>query len=402
MRSSTATSSPTTRVGASAVRFEFAAAGRIVFGDGVFAQAAPLARELGRRALVVADRALACAGGLLVALGDRGIETAAFFVEGEPTVETARRGAALCRDAACDLVVGLGGGSALDAAKAVAALVPNEGDVLDYLEVIGGGRPLVRRSLPTVAIPTTAGTGSEVTRNAVLKSPEHGVKVSLRSALMLPAVALIDPELSRTLPPAATAATGLDALAQLVEPYVSPRASPLTDALCREGLARAARSLRRAFEQGDDPAARRDMALGSLCGGLALANAGLGAVHGLAAPLGGLFPAPHGAVCGLLLPHVIDANVRALREREPGSPALVRYDEIARIVTGAPTASAADGAGFMAELVQLMRVPPLSSYGIAERDIAAVAAQAQQSSSMKGNPVALRDDELGRILRAAL
>ena len=230
----------------------------------------------------------------------------------------------------CDLIIGLGGGSAIDTGKAIAALLTNAGDPLDYLEVIGRGQALTDAPAPFIAIPTTAGTGAEVTRNAVLASPEHRVKVSLRSPLMLPRVALVDPELTYGLPPAITASTGLDALTQLIEPFVSIRANPLTDAICRDGMRRAARSLRRAYEEGTMlPPARTWPA--SLFGGLALANAGLGAVHGFAGPLGGLFPAPHGVICARLLPLIVEANVRALQERKPNTSVLQRYAEVARL-----------------------------------------------------------------------
>ena len=208
------------------------------------------------------------------------------------------------------------------------------GELLDYVEIIGRGQALTKPSAPFIAIPTTAGTGSEVTRNAVLASPEHRVKVSLRSPLMLARVALVDPELTYDLPPALTASTGLDALTQLIEPFVCLRANPMTDGLCVEGMRRAARSLRVAFTDGQNKSAREDMAVASLFGGLALANAGLGAVHGFAGPIGGMFPAPHGAVCAALLPHVMTANIRALRQRAPGSEALRRYDKVARLLTG--------------------------------------------------------------------
>lgn len=212
----------------------------------------------------------------------------------------------------------------------------NGGDPLDYAEVIGHGRPLERRSLPLIAIPTTAGTGAEVTRNAVIGSPEHRVKVSLRSPLMLPEVAIVDPELTRDLPPALTASTGLDALTQLIEPLVSCRTNPLTDALCRSGIQRAARSLRRAVEHGEDLVAREDMSLASLFSGLALANAALGAVHGLTGPLGGMFEASHGALCASLLPAVMEANVRALRHRAgTPRPAALQRDRLPSHTTGA-------------------------------------------------------------------
>ena len=268
------------------------------------------------------------------------------------------------REASCQLVVAIGGGSALDAGKAVAALLTNPGDPLDYLEVIGQARPLQHPSAPLVALPTTAGTGSEVTRNAVLLSREHKVKASMRSPFMLPAVAIIDPELTYDLPAAVTASTGLDALTQVIEPYVSLRANPMTDALCREGMTRAARSLRRACEDGKNASAREDMCVASLMGGLALANAGLGAVHGFAAALGGMFSAPHGALCARLLGPVIDANLVALRQREPDSPLIARFEDMSHILTGDRSAGAKDAAAWVCELADALGVPRLGSYGI--------------------------------------
>jgi len=314
----------------------------------------------------------------------------------------ARLGTQRARESDCDLVIGFGGGSVLDGGKAIAALLTNGGDPLDYLEVIGRGQPLSQPSAPYIAIPTTAGTGAEVTRNAVLASPEHQVKVSLRSPLMLPRLALVDPELTHSLPPEVTASTGLDALTQVMEPYVSNRANPLTDALCREGMRRAARSLHRAYEQSDDAAAREDMALTSLFGGLALANAKLGAVHGFAGPIGGMFPAPHGAVCARLLPHVMAVNVRALQERSPGSEALRRYDEIARILTGNEEATADDGVAWVQELCQALQVPSLASYGMTPADLTVVIEKASVASSMQGNPIQLTPDEMREILTQAL
>jgi alcohol dehydrogenase class IV len=258
------------------------------------------------------------------------------------------------------------------------------------------------RAAPLVAVPTTAGTGAEVTRNAVLQVEEERVKVSLRSPLMLPAVALVDPALTYTLPPDVTARTGLDALAQCVEPLVTPAGNPLADAVAREGMRRAAGALRRAFHDGGDAEARRDMAVASLCGGLALANAKLGAVHGFAAPLGGMFPMPHGTACARLLPPVVATNVRALRERAPDSPALERYDEVARTLTGSAAARAEDAAPWLAELVRELAVPPLSTFGLTDSSVPDVVAKARKASSMQGNPIALTDDELAAVLREAI
>jgi len=385
------------------MRFEFATATRIVFGPGTLREAGPLAQELGRSALVVTGRDTARAAPLLSLLSERGVKAETFPVAKEPEVETVRQGAAQARKSGCDLVISFGGGSAIDAGKAIAAMLANEGELLDYLEVIGRGHALAKPSAPFIAIPTTAGTGSEVTRNAVLASPEHRVKVSLRSASMLPRVALVDPELTNDLPPAITASTGLDALTQLIEPYVSCRANPFTDALCAQGLQRAGRSLRLACEKGRNaPEARRDMSLASLYGGLALANAGLGAVHGFAGPIGGMFPAPHGAVCAALLPHVMAANLRALRQRQPDSEVLHRYQEVGQWLTGEPAATAEGGIAWVRQLVKDLRIPRLSSYGISPEHTSELVTKAAQASSMKANPLVLTLDELAETLESAL
>jgi alcohol dehydrogenase class IV len=383
------------------MQFEFATAARIIFGPGALRQVGPLAAGMGRRAFVVTGSTHERAAPLLEQLHGQGLEAVTFNVSGEPTTTLALAGVQQAREAACDFVIGLGGGSVLDAGKAMAALLTNHGDLFDYLEVIGRGRPLTQAPAPYMAIPTTAGTGTEVTRNAVLASPKHQVKISLRSPLMLPRLALIDPELTYSMPPPVTASTGLDALTQVMEPYVSHKANPLTDALCREGMQRAARSLRRACEDGNDAAAREDMCVTSLFGGFALANASLGAVHGFAGSLGGMFPAPHGVICAWLLPHVMEANVRALQAREPGSPALGRYDEIAQLLTGKTSAKAADGVAWAQKLCAALPVPPLSDFGLTEANFPTAVVKAQQASSMKGNPIVLTEEELSEVLRQA-
>jgi alcohol dehydrogenase class IV len=386
----------------SGARFEFATAGRILFGNGRAREAGGLAAELGARAFVVTGGSARHAGPLLASLAEQGISYVIFRVSSEPTTHLVREGVSEAREAGCDCVIGLGGGSSIDAAKAIAALLVNGGDPLDYLEVIGRGMPLARPSAAWMAMPTTAGTGAEVTRNAVLASPEHGVKVSLRSPMMLPRVALIDPALTYSMPSGTTASTGLDALTQLIEPYVSNRANPMTDGLCREGMARAARSLRRACDKGDDVAAREDMALASLFGGLALGNAGLGAAHGFAAPVGGAFDAPHGALCAAFLPHVMCVNLHALLERQPDSPSLGRYREIAQILTGHGDAEAADGVRWVEELCADLGVPTLATYGIGPGDFPVLVQKAAAASSMKANPITLTPEELVEILERAL
>jgi alcohol dehydrogenase class IV len=241
-----------------------------------------------------------------------------------------------------------------------------------------------------------------VTRNAVLGSPEHRLKVSLRSPLLLPRIALVDPELAYDLPPGITASTGLDALTQLIEPYVCSRANPMTDALCIEGIRRVARSFRRAVENGRDAAAREDMAVASLFGGIALANAGLGAVHGFAGPIGGMFPAPHGEICAALLPQVMEINPRALRSRQPSSEALRRYEEVARLLTGKATASTDDGEKWVRQLVTDLKIPRLSSFGIKREHFPELIEKAANASSMKPNPIVLTPEELTQILERAL
>jgi alcohol dehydrogenase class IV len=384
------------------MRFEFATATRIIFGPGTFREAGKLAREFSDRAVVVTNLEPAAMEPFARRLRESGLHCCLFGVRGEPDIETVQHGVTLAKLEECGVVVSVGGGSALDAGKAIAAMLTNPGELLDYLEVVGRGKALTQPGAPFIAVPTTAGTGAEVTRNAVLGSPEHRFKVSLRSPFLLAKVAIVDPELTYDLPPAITASTGLDALTQVIEPYVCSRPNPMTDALCVEGIRRAARSLQTAFEQGRDPAARLDMSVASLFGGLALANAGLGAVHGFAAPIGGQFHAPHGAVCAALLPHVMEANVRALRQRQPAAEPLWRYDEVARLVTGNATATAEVGIEWVRKLVANLGIPGLGHYGLNREHTAELVGKAAQASSMKANPITLTTDELTGILERAL
>jgi alcohol dehydrogenase class IV len=384
------------------MRFEFATVTRLQFGAGAAQDLGSTLKTWGQHALVVTGRNTARSSSVIALLQSAGVEVTPFSVAREPTVDSVREGSNLAREHQCDMVVALGGGSAIDAGKAIAAMAVHEGDLLNYLEVIGKGQALSRPGLPWVAIPTTAGTGAEVTRNAVIGSPEHGVKVSLRSPFMLARLAVVDPELTLSVPPAITATTGLDALTQLIEALVSPRANPMTDGFCREGILRVKRSLKTAFQQGGDLVARTDMSLASLLGGLALANAGLGAVHGFAGPLGGLINAPHGAVCAALLPHVMIANWRALLSRNSHHPACQRYEEIGRLLTGLPTASAENGLEWIQELCATCNIPGLSAYGFQAEQIEALLPKAMAANSMKGNPVELTKRELRQVLQRAL
>ena len=379
--------------------FEFATAGRILVGHGRAAELPEVLAGLGSRVLVCTGADRARHAGLLAGLG---LPAAQFSVGGEPTVDLARAGAAAAREHGADVVAAIGGGSVIDTGKAVAMLLANGGDPLDYLEVIGSGRKITKPSAPFVAVPTTAGTGAEVTANAVLAAPAHGLKASLRSPLMIPAIALVDPELTVSCPPPVTAASGMDALTQCLEPYVSVRATPLTDGLAREGLRRAAAGLREAFADGSNLTARADMAMCSLLGGMALANAKLGAVHGLAGVIGGTAAVPHGVACAALLAPVIEANVRALRSAPDGQPALDRYTEIAGILTGNPAAAVEDGFAWIRDSVGLLEIPRLAAFGLSLQDVGDVVAKAAASSSMQGNPVVLSDDDLRTILLDAI
>ncbi|RKG61363.1 iron-containing alcohol dehydrogenase [Corallococcus sp. CA054B] len=383
--------------------FEFATATRVLFGPGRVQEVPDLVRGLGgRKVLLVTGTNPARAEPVRAGLERLGIPSASFRVPGEPTVELAREGTAAAVDSGCDAVVAIGGGSALDAGKAIAALAANGGDPLDYLEVIGRGQALTKPSLPFVAVPTTAGTGSEVTRNAVLGSKEAGVKASLRSPMMLPRVALVDPDLLEHAPSEVLAAGGLDALSQLIEPFLSIRAQPLTDALAREGMQRSARSLRKAVLHGPGPAEREDLAIASLFGGLCLANSGLGAVHGFAAPLGGMLGAAHGALCAALLGATLELNLEALRSRAPDHPALPRFRELAVLLTGQSNARAEDGITWVKDLVHAVRIRGLRDMGLTATAIPELVTKARAASSMKGNPLPLTDAELTALVERSM
>jgi alcohol dehydrogenase class IV len=375
--------------------FELAAPGRVVFGAGVAAQANAAVSALGaKRALVVSGKSTERSSDLRKRLP---IASVVYSIPGEPTMAMVDEGRALARDEGCDVVIALGGGSAIDAGKAIAAMAGNDGELADYMEVVGKGRALPKSGLPCIAIPTTAGTGAEVTKNSVLTSPEAKVKASLRSPHLLPVVALIDPDLLDGTPPAITAVTGLDALSHLVESFVSLRANPFTMALGREGMIRVARSLRPAYEHGLTPERREDLAMASLFGGMCLANSGLGAVHGFAAPLGGMWKAPHGAVCAALLPGVMRANVKALSERDAASPALSRYRELDALLGQGRDASA-----WVGELTRALGIAGLTSVGMTDAEVPLLVEKAKVASSMRGNPIVLTDGELVAIAREAM
>ena len=383
------------------MKFEFATTTRIVFGAGRLSEIGSIAKAFGKSALVVTGSSPGRAAQLLELLDAEDVAQTVYSVIGEPKITDVRTGVERAKAGRCDMVVSIGGGSAIDCGKAISAMMTNPGDVLDYIDVIGRGNAIEKQAAPFIAISTTSGAGTEVTKNAVLSSPEHRVKASLRSVLMLPRVAVVDPELTYDLPPAVTAATGMDALTQLIEPYTCCRANPLTDAVCRDGIPRVARSLRNACQNGKDAQAREDMSAGALFGGLALANSGLGAVHGFAAPLGGMFPAPHGAVCAALLPPVMAANLKALTERYAESETIARYTRIARWLTGNGNAKPEDGVAWVRELASDLKTPKLREYGIKETDFPKLISKAAKASSMKANPLPLTESELETVLSTA-
>jgi len=382
--------------------FDFQTAGRILFGKGKVNLVGKVCGKIGRHVLLVVGTSEQNAKQVEKIIGDAGIESTLFTVHGEPGIATAVNAAQVAVNSGCNVIIGCGGGSVIDTAKAAAALAQNPSDPYDYLEVVGKGLPLINNPLPLIAVPTTAGTGSEVTRNAVLHIPDHRVKVSLRDARMLPVVAIVDPLLTITVPPELTASTGMDALTQVIEPFVSVRANPFTDLFCKEGIQRGGRSLFRGYTNGQDIEAREDLAFCSLMGGLALANAGLGAVHGLAAPIGGMFAAPHGAICARLLPEVCKVNIRALQQREPENPALERYLEMAKWLVRDSQARWDDLVRWLEQLCINLGIPGLSKYGITTQDIIPLADKAVHASSFKANPIPLGKPELVEILEAAL
>lgn len=373
--------------------FTFLTPPEILFGHDESAKTLDVARRFGSRIFLVT--------------GGRSFETLAvakllfglprWSVSGEPDVATVDEGVKRCREAGADVVVAVGGGSVLDSAKAAAGVAPNEGSVRDYLEQVGDRKP-AKPPLPLIAVPTTAGSGSEATKNAVIRVPDLQVKRSIRHDLLVPRVAIVDPELSAAAPRSVAASAGLDAFTHLLEGYVSTGAQAMTDALALPGIRKAARGLRMLAEGTPTAESQESMALASLWGGIVLANAGLGAVHGLVAPLGGRCAIPHGIGCACLLVETMRANVAALRARSPRSPALERYQKVARRLSFDTPEKLADG---LAALRKLLGVGTLGSYGLTKDDVAPIV-QASRGGSMRFNPVELTDAELDGIVRAAL
>jgi alcohol dehydrogenase class IV len=380
------------------MRFEIYSPQRILFGEGILKESGPLISAFGKRALMVSGLSGANPQQIIELIRPFGVAYIPYVIQGEPTIPMIEEGVQLSRNEAVDFVVAYGGGSVIDAGKAIAGLTTNPGEVMDYLEVVGAGKTLSQAGLPFIAIPTTAGTGAEATRNAVIGVPEKRIKVSLRSPFLLPRLALVDPEATYSMPAAVTASTGMDAIAQVIEPFLSKRANPFTDLYCREGMTRAGRSLLKAFKDGGDRQARQDMSFTSLLGGMALANAGLGAVHGFAGPLGGMFGAPHGAICASLLPAVIEVNHRAISRQNAPFGMADRFIEAARLVTGQTEGSVEALIDWLRWMCAEMQIPRLRDMGVARADFEHIVELAAVASSMQANLVKLDQSELVEIL----
>ena len=390
--------------------FEFTTTPLVVFGAGALDRLGEHAARLGRRACLVTGRSSLERSGAAAraeaSLAGHGVSATRITVAGEPDTLTVDEGCRAAAAAGCDHVIGIGGGSALDAAKAIACLLGNGGEALDYLEVVGRGRTLERPPAPWIAVPTTAGTGSEATKNAVLAEPVSRVKASIRHASLLPRMALLDPTLTRTLPPEIVASSGLDALVQLVEPYVSRRAHAMVDPLALEGIRRASRALPRAFTTPADDEARAEMLLAAHWSGIALAHRGLGAAHAFAGPLGGAFPIPHGWACAATIPFVMETNVAASARDAAGAETIHRYADVARAMgcedRGEALATARAGIEAMARLCRDLGAPRLSAFGVTEAAFPDLVERARRTSSFQANPVALANDALIGILERAL
>jgi hypothetical protein len=376
--------------------FQFMTSSRIVFGEGALINSFSTLNQFGYSVLLVTGKDNQRSEPLVNYLKQQNMRYQQVAVLGEPLIAMIEEMAAMGRRFRPDMVISIGGGSVLDTGKALAALIPNQGSVYDYVEVVGRNVPLQAKPLPFIAIPTTSGTGSEVSKNAVLRSAQENVKVSLRSADMLPDLAIIDPTLTYGMDPVMSGCCGMDAFTHLMEAYVCGAPNPLTDMVCEEGLRRLAGAIVSACED-DDPRARSDMSFAAMLGGMALANAKLGAAHGLASSLGGRLSAPHGLITAQLAPYVMQENVLAAREAGRAD-ILNRYRQLACILTGRIDADIADGITWTKRTLERLRLPPVSEYGLCDTLFDEVAEDALLTNAIKGNPLPLNKERLQGIL----
>lgn len=389
--------------------FGFAATPHIHFGAGKRSELTAIAREFGNRILLVTGGASFDASPLCLQLFEqlqRDFDVHRIRVSGEPSPQLVDETVASLADSPPDCVVAIGGGSPVDAAKAIAGLLPSGDSIMEYLEGVGKGETYSGPSTPFIALPTTAGTGGETSKNAVLSViGADGYKKSFRHELLVPKHIILDPELTLSCPASVTAACGMDAFTQLLESYVSKNASPMTDALAISGIKRAARSLPIAVEQGDNLAARSDMLYSSSTSGLTLANAGLGSVHGLASPIGAYFPMPHGEVCGSLLFEATRLNIEIIQSREPDNIGLLKYAEVGRVIANDHRLDDRAARDYLLNILQAwtsrFNMPLLSDYGISAADTPKLITNVSPGS-MKTNPVVLSYDEIGALINTRL
>lgn len=378
--------------------FSFSSPQTIHFGRGQSQQAASIAKGFGETVLIIYGSNAKRAEWLVTLCNNAGLSVKTISCQNEPSLPDIERALAGLQGFRPAVVIGLGGGSVIDMAKALAALIPSTGPALSYLEVVGDGRPLDAPPIPMIALPTTAGTGAEVTKNAVISVPEHGLKVSLRDPRMIPQIAIVDADLMQGAPQRVTLAAGLDAVTQVIEPYLSIKSNPMTDAICRAAIPVALRELRHVVEN-DAPDAWDAMAWVSTCGGLALANAGLGAVHGFAGVIGGKTNAPHGEICGTLLPAVLESHLRQAEKHTDIHDRLTWV--LGHIDTNFATGRQGGGLAELRQWSTTLGLRSLKDLGLSSCDYGAVADAAVTASSMKGNPFSLTHVDLIEILRAA-
>jgi alcohol dehydrogenase class IV len=391
--------------------FSVARLPRIEFGPGRINHLPALAQQYGSRVLLITGsrsfRSTRHWGDLQIGFHDRDMSWADLRVEGEPSPELVDAAVANFKRERIDVVIGIGGGSTLDAAKAIAGLLMPGNSVRDHLEGVGPELPYKGPSTPFIAVPTTAGTGSEATKNAVLSvHGENGFKKSFRDDKLVAEIALVDPVLLASCPAEIIAANGMDAFTQLLESYVSSKANRFTDALAWSGMKAVRNSLLAWHKKGAQAKdAQAGMAYAALMSGISLAQVGLGSVHGLASPLGAFFPIPHGVVCGSLVAEATRVNTQALKDRDSKSHALTKYAQVGRLLARDGNLNDETALTKLLEVLEKwteeLKLPRLSKYGIDKDDFPRIVANSR-GSSMKTNPIVLTDSEIGSILAARL
>ncbi|AYV20069.1 iron-containing alcohol dehydrogenase [Vibrio mediterranei] len=376
--------------------FQFMTSSRIIFGEGALQSSLSIINQFGYSVLLVTGQERQRADPVIHYLHSQNMRYQHVAIRGEPNITMVEETAIMGRRFKPDMVVAIGGGSVLDMGKALAAIIPNQGDVYDYVEVVGRNVPLKTKPIPMIAIPTTASTGAEVTKNAVLKSGQDKVKVSLRDPDMLPDVAIVDPVLTYGTDAYTSGRGAMDAFTHLMEAYVCGEPNPLTDMVCEEGLRRLSYSIISGCKQ-DNPKSRADLSFAAMLGGMAITNAKLGAAHGLASALGGKITAPHSVITARLAPHVMTENIKAAK-RAGRSDVLNRYRNMAQILTGRTNASIEDSVLWVNMILERLELPLLSEFGVCNTSFEQVAADAMKSVAIKGNPIPLTEDRLIFIL----